>query len=365
MAEDRYNKLMTKICNVMDVLERWAPRCLALDWDPVGLQLGTEHQTIKNIGITLDVCRRTVLWAQKHRLPFIISQHPLIFKHISSINYEHPRQAVLAEMLGIKAGVYTGHTAFDAATEGTNTQLARYLGLDEASLQPLLVSFLEPLMKVVTFVPHSHVDAVRGAMAKAGAGRLGNYSHCSFSTAGLGTFMPLKGAKPFIGSTGLLEKVEETRIEIVVPKLRLAPVLAAMRAAHPYEEVAYDVYPMEVVIKKWGVGAIGQPLGAAPTAALLRKRFPRAIWKGAPLGKRKIRRIAVLGGSGGSEVWQAMQAKADIYITGDITHHHDLLARDGNLPILDIGHTFAEALMLKALHKHVRAAFPKENVFLL
>ena len=362
---------MTKVLDLINILEAWAPPCLACDWDPVGLQVGSRNMKVSNIGLALDVDRQTLAVAKQKKIHLIISQHPLIFKHFSSIDYDHPRQAVLAEVIRSRMSVYSGHTAFDACAEGTNTQLARYLAIDLATIRPLITTYCEPLCKVVTFVAHTHVDRVRAAMGNAGAGHVGNYSHCSFSTSGLGTFMPLKGAHPFIGSTGTLEKVEETRIEIVVPKLRLAPVLAAMKAAHPYEEVAHDVYPMDVVIKKWGVGFVGEFLDDKRDVAVqrlygdLQKKFSRGIWKGAPLGRRKIKRVAVLGGSGGSEVLAAIRAKADLYITGDITHHHDLLARDGGLPILDIGHTFGERLMLKALKGHLKREFPKEKIHLL
>ena len=356
---------VTRVKDVVAFLEDWAPPCLACDWDPVGLQVGDMAMRLANMGVTLDADRRAVTAANRHGIQLIISHHPLIFKPFSSIHYDDPRQAVLADIVRQRRSLYTGHTAFDACAEGTNTQLAKHLGIDPKHCQPLVTTYREPLCKLVTFVPHSHVDRVRQAMGDAGAGHIGNYSHCSFSSAGLGSFTPLQGAHPFIGRTGNLEKVEETRIELVVPKLQLAPVLAAMRRAHPYEEVAFDVYPMDVVIKTWGVGFVADAARAGFGKTALQTLFPYARWKGAKAGAKKFKRLAVLGGSGGSQVMAALRANADVYITGDLTHHHEILARDGGLPLLDMGHTFGEILMLKALRKYLAKTFRNLNVFSL
>ncbi|MQL53145.1 Nif3-like dinuclear metal center hexameric protein, partial [Desulfofundulus thermobenzoicus] len=226
---------------ICELLEGLAPLELAEPWDNPGWQLGDPGVPVERVLLSLDVdegvCREAIEMSAR----LIITHHPLFFKEIKEIRLDSPRGALVAGLIKAGIGVYAAHTNLDSARWGVNDALARRLNLrDIQVLRPVREKYL----KLVVFVPLDHVDGVREALGKAGAGWIGNYSDCTFGVQGTGTFRPREGTNPYIGTRGQLEKVPEVRLETILPKRLEKQVIEAMLRAHPYEEVAYDLYPL-------------------------------------------------------------------------------------------------------------------------
>ena len=332
---------------IIDAMEELAPANLALEWDNTGLLIGSPSQIIHRVIVALDVTLETVRKACMTEKTMIISHHPLIFKPITSIRTDLPQGNLLSEIIKNHLAVYSSHTNMDIATGGINDILAEKLGL--LHTQPLEKSFSEKLYKIIVFVPESHLEEVRSAMSGAGAGHIGNYSGCTFSTTGTGTFFPLEGSKPYIGQTGQLEYVKEHRLETVVHESLRKKVVTAMLKSHPYEEVAYDMILLQNEGKSYGLGRVGdlaQPLSANDFISMIKSvlRVNHLNAAGA-VSDKMIKRVAVCGGSGATLSSRAVALGADVFITGDVKYHEAQAAVDNGLIIIDAGH------------------FPTENIF--
>jgi dinuclear metal center YbgI/SA1388 family protein len=243
-----------KCSDIFRLIEEMAPLNLAESWDNSGLQVGDPRVEVEKVLLTLDVDIRVAREAKTRGCRLIVSHHPLLFKPAGSIRFDRPAGELIAYLVKNDLQVYAAHTNLDNAAGGVSKALAEELGLKKQAV--LNQSGRERLLKLAVFVPLEHCEAVRNAMSEAGAGWIGNYSHCTFLTRGTGTFKPLQGTNPYIGKTGVVEHVDEIKIETVVPASRLEPVLQAMLEAHPYEEVAYDLYGLVLL----GV-LLGRPEG--------------------------------------------------------------------------------------------------------
>lgn len=305
--------------------------------------------------VALDLSPLVVKEAVELGAQLIITHHPLLFRPLRNLRYDQPLGQLVQTLIQHGVMVYTSHTNLDVVDGGVNTVLAELLGLTEA--EPLQVSGSEELCKIVVFVPRGHEDVVREAMGRAGAGWIGNYSDCTFQTLGEGTFRPLAGANPFIGRVGHLEKVEEFRLETIVPAKRCHRVISAMLKAHPYEEVAYDVYPLLNQGRRFGLGRIGklmEPLSVEGLINLVKQRLE--IEQVVVIGptERNISRVAVCGGSGGSLIQSAVGKGADVLITGDIKYHEAREAVSLGLTVIDAGHARTESVIIPALVRYLR-----------
>ncbi|MBP2638110.1 MAG: cyclohydrolase 1 type 2 [Firmicutes bacterium] len=335
-------------------IEKWAPKYLAEEWDNIGLLLGSPAQDIHKIFVTLDVDQEAVQQAVSIGANLIIAHHPLIFKGITNIRTDLPTGALLSDLIKHGIAVYAAHTNLDSAVGGVNDILAQKFNLKD--IQPLTTVYQEKLHKLVVFVPNSHVEIVRNAMAKAGAGHIGNYSHCTFVTPGIGSFLPLPSANPFLGESGKLEYVDESRLETIVPEHLRSPVIAAMLAAHPYEEVAYDEYLLLNKHHNYGLGRVGrlaEPVALADfikqvKGALLIDSLNMA---GSP--KKLIRQVAVCGGSGASLIGNALKAGADVLVTGDVKYHEAQYAIAEGLAIIDAGHFATELPVVEGIRAYL------------
>ena len=350
---------------VIQLMEQLAPKHLALADDKIGLQLGSLQKEIKVALVALDVTDAVVEEAIRENADLIIAHHPIIYRPLSHLQTDVPAGKLYEKLIKRDIAVYVAHTNLDVADGGVNDMMAAAIGLEKlAPLEPLLS---EKLKKLVVFVPESHHAQLLNALFEAGAGWIGQYSHCSFNVTGTGTFLPGEGTNPHIGKQGRLEHVREIRVETIVPESAERRVVQAMLQAHPYEEVAYDVYPLDLQGKTYGLGRVGslpQPVRLTDFAEQLKRRLdvPYVRLVGDP--EREVQTVAVLGGSGRSYMRRAISAKADVFVTGDIDHHtaHDALA--AGLAIADVGHHaekimkrgVAEALQnkLKALHYSTR-----------
>lgn len=338
--------MAVKVSDVVRWMEAWAPPALAEENDPIGLQVGSMRADVQRVAVALDVTEAVVDEAIERGAGLIIAHHPIIFRPLRALRTDRADGSLLRKLLRHEIGVFASHTNLDVAVGGVNDMLADALGLD-SERRPLAKTYEEPLYKLAVFIPPAQAEAVREAVFAAGGGHIGKYSHCGFSAAGEGTFLPEEGARPFAGEAGRLERAQELRFETIVPESRKEHVVRAMIAAHPYEEVAYDVYRLELPGRSYGLGRIGE-LPAAMSlrefAAQAKAAFgvPSLRFVGDP--ERPVRRVAVLGGAGRSFMKQAASAGADVYVTGDIDHHtaHDALAL--GLAIVDPGHHIEQAM---------------------
>ena len=240
---------------IFQAMERWAPAHFAYDWDPIGLQVGAYDVQTTGVLVTLDVNEAVIQEATKKDVNVIIAHHPFLFKPLQSIQFDSPKGKCLHLLFRHEITVYASHTNLDIAEGGVNDLLANALQLED--VQPLVTTHTEKLYKVIVFTPVDYVQQVIDAMSESGAGHIGNYSYCTFQTAGKGTFKPLEGSNPFIGTEHTIESVDEIKVEMIVQETILQRVIHAMNDAHPYEEVAYDIIPLANDGKSFGIGRIG------------------------------------------------------------------------------------------------------------
>ena len=290
--------------------------------------------------------------AQETGVDFLLFHHPLIFGSFKSVDVSSHPGALIARAVRRDIAVYAAHTSYDAAPDGVSVALAEALGLRG----PLrVVSPRGQLRKLVIFVPQENVDAVADALAEAGAGVIGEYTHCTFRTPGMGTFLGGEATDPYLGERSRLEKVEEIRLESVVPAHASDRAVAAAIAAHPYEETALDLYPVEGYPAGCGYGRVGT-LPGPMTSDDLRGHVSDRLGSPARLAAdsgRRIERVAALGGSGGSFVREAAASGAEAFVTGDLDYHDALLADSLGLTAIDAGHAPTELPSLKPLARRL------------
>lgn len=330
---------------VIQLMERLAPKHYAVPDDKIGLQIGSAAKEIRRVLVALDVTPEVVAEASALGAELIVAHHAVIYRPLAHLRTDTPAGALAAELLRKDIAVYISHTNLDTAEGGMNDWMAEALGL--AGRDVLEEVHTDKLFKLVVFVPETHHEAVRSALFAAGAGWIGNYSHCSFNSEGTGTFMPREGSEPYSGRQGALEKTPEIRLETVVPSSLRKAAVSAMLKAHPYEEVAYDIYPMDLKGRSFGLGRVGtlpKPITldqfAEQVKAALDVPFVRMVGDGAGM----VRKVAVLGGAGAKYVRHARFAGADVLVTGDIDYHSAQDAQAAGLAIIDPGHN-AEKIM--------------------
>jgi len=351
------------ISDLITILENIAPPDLANDKDSIGLQVGDRGHEVRRVCVSLDTTREIIDQAISLRADILVSHHPLIRDPLAFVSGDDPVARRVISLVVSDTALYVMHTNFDAAPGGTNDVIADLLGLVDRS--PLEANRRDPFCKIAVFVPEDHVEGVRNAMAEAGAGRIGMYTHCSFRTPGVGTFVPLPLARPFIGSVGKLEEVEEYRLEMICAGSWLEEVLAAMLEAHPYEEVTYDVYELANEPITYGYGRVGN-LKSETTlpefAEIVRSALAPKYMKVEGDSSKPIRRVALCTGSG-SGLWaDAVKAGADVYVTGDTKHHDILDANAAGLAIIDAGHFDTEAPGMRSLAERLRLSLGGSGV---
>ena len=351
------------ISDVARSIERWAPPGTAESWDRVGLHVGDPSRTVSKALIGLDMTPQLLDEAKQLGAELILTHHPLLLKPVSYLNPSNPTAYLALQLAEAGIALYCAHTNLDRARGGVSFALARAIGVENLRF---LSHLDEKLVKLVTFVPARHADQVRAALADAEAGRIGNYEACSFSTPGTGTFRPLEGTAPAIGEAGgPHESVDEIRIEVEVARWNLSGVLKALEAAHPYEEVAYDIYPVEQTYRDAGYGAIGELPIDEPLPTFL-DRVSLALDNRALrfTGREdaRIRTVAVCGGAGTPLISAALRAGADAYVTADLSHHRFYevqdLAGEPAMALVDVGHYESERFTENILEEHLAGEYP-------
>lgn len=340
---------------VIQYIEQLAPKQLAMEGDKIGLHVGTLQKPIKKVMVALDVLDEVVEEAIAEGVDLIIAHHAVIFRPLKHLRTDLAAGKLYEKLIKHDIAVYTAHTNLDTAEGGINDWLAEAVGLTD--IEVLDEHTHDPLKKLVVYVPVEHADAVLQAISQAGAGSIGNYSHCTFQSKGTGTFMAEEGTNPFIGEVGKLERVEEVRLETVLPASRQNAVIQAMKKAHPYEEVAYDIYTLDLPGKKLGIGRIGKlpaPLTLHELALLVKERFELTGLRVVGPLDTKIKKVAVVGGDGNSYLGKAKFRGADVLITGDIYYHMAHDAQADGLNIIDAGHNI-EKIMKKKVARFLQA----------
>jgi len=338
------------VAQIAEAVERIAPASLAEEWDNCGLQVGDPAAEADGVLVALTPLPEVLDEAEETGADFLLFHHPLIFDPLKTLETASYPGDLLARAIQNGLAVYSAHTSYDAAPQGVSVALAEALGLGE----PLrVVSARGALRKVVVFVPEENVDAVAQALAEAGACVIGDYTECTFRTRGTGTFRGGEEANPYLGEKGRLEKVEEVRLETVVPAHAVRHAVEAATAAHPYEEVALDVYPVEGYPEGYGYGRVGtlhEPLTAEELRAHVSDSlgFPARVVADPEQGRR-IERVAALGGSGGSFISEIATSGAHACVTGDVGYHDALLAESLGLTVIDAGHAATELPSLQPL----------------
>lgn len=339
---------LVRVAQIVEAVERIAPIALAETWDNCGLQVGAPAAEMRRVLVALTPMPEIFDEAEEKGADFLLFHHPLIFTPLKSMDTASYPGDLLAKAIRSGLTVYAAHTSYDAAPEGVSVALAETLGLQG----PLrVVSSRGALRKLVIFVPEENVDAVARALEGAGAGVIGDYTECTFRTRGTGTFRGGEDANPYLGEKGRLEKVEEVRLETVVPAHAVRHAVDTTITAHPYEEVALDVYPVEGFPEGCGYGRVGT-LSERLTAEGLRQHVSDSLGFPARVVSdtgRRIQRVAVLGGSGGSFIPEAAASGAHAYVTGDVDYHDALLAESLGLTVIDAGHAATELPSLRPL----------------
>lgn len=343
-------------------LEELAPPELAEEWDNPGLQVGDPEKEVKRVLLALDADSEACREAEEKGADAIICHHPLIFSPLKNLRTDLPAGALLARLIRAGIVVYAAHTNLDNAERGTGAALADALALQEVTAFP--ARRRQKLFKLVTFVPLSHADGVRAALGRAGAGWIGNYSECTFQVQGKGTFRPLEGADPFVGTPGELAFVDEVRLETVLPAELVPRALKAMLAAHPYEEVAYDLYPLANEGKVLGAGRVGflaGPMSFGEFTAYVRERLGLLQVRGGGDPGREIRRVAVCPGAGANFWKEAAALRADVFVTGDVGYHRAKEMLSAGLNFVDAGHFGTERVVLPFLQEFLTAVSRREG----
>jgi dinuclear metal center YbgI/SA1388 family protein len=344
--------ILARVEHVAEAVERIAPSSLAEGWDNCGLQVGDPAAEVSRVLVALTPLPEVFEEAEEKRADFLLFHHPLIFRPIKELNTGSYPGDLLARAIRTGLAVYAAHTSYDAAPAGVSVALAEALGLRG----PLrVVAPRGTMRKLVVFVPEESTGGVVRALAEAGAGVIGHYTECTFRTRGTGTFRGGDETNPYLGESGRLEKVDEVRIETVVPGHLAARAAKAATEAHPYEETALDVYPVEGTPEGCGYGRLGiLPEPATPYE--LREHVSGSLGSPARLvadSGGRIERVAVIGGSGGSFIPEAAASGADAYVTGDIAYHDALLAESLGLTVIDAGHAATELPSLGPLARRL------------
>ncbi|MCW2794164.1 MAG: hypothetical protein JWO76_3262 [Nocardioides sp.] len=346
--------------DVVDLLHSWFPPGTADGWDAVGLVYGDPEAPVTKVMFAVDPTLEVAQEAAEWGADLLVVHHPLFLKPVHGFAATTPKGRTLAALAGAGCALLTAHTNADRAVGGVSEALASALGLTD--LAPVSAAADGALDKVTVYVPRADAERVRAALAVAGAGRIGDYDHASFSTPGEGRFRPLVGAQPAIGEVGRLEVVDEVRVEAVLPRGRRTAVLAAMLAAHPYEEPAYDVVELaDPGTSPTGAGRIGSvaetTLGdfAATVAAAL-PATAQGVRVAGDAG-RVVRRVAVCGGAGDFLLGEVLGTDADVYVTSDLRHHPaGEFTEQGGPALVDVAHWAAEWTWLPVVQARLVAA---------
>lgn len=346
---------MTTIRTVTACLEAWAPLAYQESYDNAGLIVGDPSTPVTGVLVTLDATEAVIDEAIARGCNLVVAHHPIVFKGLKKFNGRTYVERTVIKAIKNDVAIYASHTNLDNVTGGVNFKIAQKLSLRDTRI---LSPKAQTLTKLSVYIPVGDTEALLQALYAAGAGQIGNYEHCSFRVEGTGTFKPLDGANPVIGQVGTDEAVREHKVEVIFPSHLEGAIVSAMKKAHPYEEVAHDLYPVLNVNGEVGSGAIGElpeAMSGPDFLAYLKQQMQVTVIRHTALPAKPIRRVAVCGGAGGFLLPNAIRAGADVLVTADYKYH-EFFDADQQIMICDIGHyeseVFTKELIQHYLSKH-------------
>ncbi len=346
-----------KISDIMAFLETLAPPSLQEHYDNAGLLTGQEAWNCTGILCCLDATEPVIDEAIEKGCNLVVAHHPIVFSGLKKLNGKSYVERVVIKALKNDICIYAIHTNLDNVLDGVNQKIAEKIGLKNHTI---LLPKKGQLKKLYYYVPADHAEKVMNAVFQAGAGHIGQYSECSFSAPGSGTFKPEAAANPFVGETGIRHVADELKTEILFPAWRETEILSALKASHPYEEVAYEIISLENDHQQLGSGVVGElpePMDEPTFLSLLKEKFGLAVIRHTALRGKKIRKVAVCGGAGSFLIERAINSGSDIYITADLKYH-EFFDADGRIILADIGHFESEQFTIDLLATHLEKKFP-------
>ena len=354
---------MPVLNEIVNFLESVAPLSLQETYDNAGLITGDINTEIKSVLITIDVTEDVVDEAIQKKAGLIVSHHPVIFSGLKKLTGKNYVERTIIKAIKNDIAIYAAHTNLDAVEGGVNRKICEKIGLRDCKiLQPAV----QLLKKLVTFIPSDHLNQVREAVFNAGAGNIGNYDSCGFTLEGLGSFRGNEDSNPFVGKKGEIHSERETRFETIFPSYLQGKIIGALLQSHPYEEVAYDIYPLDNKFEKAGMGMVGflrEPVSETEFLARIKSIFNTGLIKHTALKGKSVKKVAVCGGSGSFLLNAAIAAGADIFISGDFKYHQFFDA-ENKIIIADIGHFESEQFTKELFYELLTKKFPKFAVHL-
>ncbi|WP_437399421.1 Nif3-like dinuclear metal center hexameric protein [Flagellimonas lutimaris] len=342
--------------DITKVLEELAPLAHAEDFDNVGLLVGDHNMKVEGVLVTLDTLENVVDEAIEKRCNLIVSFHPIIFKGLKKLTGSNYVERVVIKAIANNIAIYSMHTALDNSKMGVNAKICEVLGLKNPEI---LIPRGKSIKKLTTYAPLADAENIKLALFKAGAGEIGKYSNCSYSLEGIGSFKAEKGANPIKGKVGEVHFEKETQINIIYSFEKEKTILKTLFDTHPYEEVAYEVLTLENTNQDLGIGMIGTldtEMDEKEFLLLVKERMNASVIRHSRLLGKKVKKVAVLGGSGAFAIGAAKKVKADIYVTADLKYH-DFYQAENQLVIADIGHfeteQFTKDLLVDYLTKKI------------
>ncbi|EOM76061.1 Nif3-like dinuclear metal center hexameric protein [Rhodococcus rhodnii] len=333
------------LAEVIATLDAAYPPHLAESWDSVGLVCGDPADVVERVVVAVDATAEVVDDAIASGADLLLVHHPLLLRGVDTVSAATPKGALVHRLIRAGCALFTAHTNADSADPGVSDALAAVLGVEvEGPIEPIPS---DPVDKIVVYVPPGDAEPVRRAMFDAGAGALGEYRDCSWEVTGTGQFLPESGARPAVGEVGVLERLAEIRIEVVAPRRARGAVVAAMRGAHPYEEMAFGVFEQAGVPTARGLGRVGT-VGETTLREFterVSRALPRTTWGVRAAGDpdAPVRRVAVSGGAGDSLLGAVTRLGVDVFVTADLRHHPaDEHLRAGGPALIDVAHWASE-----------------------
>ena len=351
------------IKNITDYIEILAPLEYAEDFDNVGLLVGNYNTTVTNVLVTLDSLEETVDEAISKNCNLIISFHPIIFSGLKKLNGNTYVEKVVLKAIKNDIAIYATHTALDNSVNGVSAKMCEILGLKNTTI---LIPKKSIIKKLTTYVPKNDAEKLKSALFKAGAGNIGNYSHCSFSVLGTGTFMGNENSNPKVGKKGKLHSGEEEKLTITLESKNETEILKSLFKNHPYEEVAYEIVTLENTHQNIGMGMIGElkeEMSESDFLNFLKKTMKTECVRHSELLSKTIKKVAVLGGSGSFAISNAKKAGADVYISADFKYH-DFFKAENKILLADIGHYESEQFTKNLLVDYLTKKFSNFAVVL-
>ncbi|WP_430909688.1 Nif3-like dinuclear metal center hexameric protein [Maribacter sp. 2-571] len=348
---------------VTDILETLAPLSQAEDFDNVGLLVGDASAEVSGVLVTLDTLENVVDEAIAKSCNLIVSFHPIIFGGLKKLTQDTYVTRTVAKAIRNDLSIYSMHTALDNSSQGVNAKICEVLGIGDPKI---LIPKKGTVKKLTTYVPEAEASALRKALFEAGAGHIGNYSHCSFNGQGIGTYLPENGANPVKGTLGKIHQENEIEINLIFSDFLESKILHSLKTNHPYEEVAYEILTIENRNPTIGMGMVGTlatPMKELDFLELVKKRMNAAGIRHSRLLGKNVQKVAVLGGSGAFAIGAARAAGADMFITADIKYHQYYEA-ESKIVVADIGHYETEQFTKNLLVDYLTKKLPNFAIHL-